>query len=269
MKKSTLLLTSLLVGTTALQAADVGVFLDNGSATGSTNTAQPFTAGDRDASWDVLATAESGLSDFGAAVMTVRMVAVNINGDSRTANTGGGSGLGITTGGTDTWVSNAQAALFQFSFYSDAGKTNEITGLTITLDSVIARMTDNATNLINARAGSGALTNDGGTGNALRWSLGGNELGAGNDNTNSSTSDLGLLPSSTSGATPAFYTIASSGVTGSEDSSFWLRRTNSAGGSDSAYQIGGLNFTVIPEPGTFALIGGLFALAFVAVRRRR
>jgi hypothetical protein len=40
-------------------------------------------------------------------------------------------------------------------------------------------------------------------------------------------------------------------------------------GSDGAMTATVDNFGVIPEPGTYALLGGLFALSFVMVRRRR
>lgn len=55
--------------------------------------------------------------------------------------------------------------MFQVRFYSDVGKTVEITGLNITLSSVVVRLGNVSNLLLDAYAGSGALTfDDGGSG---------------------------------------------------------------------------------------------------------
>ena len=41
------------------------------------------------------------------------------------------------------------------------------------------------------------------------------------------------------------------------------------GGKFAYFQSGSLQVVVVPEPGTYALIGGMLALGYVMVRRRR
>lgn len=256
------------------QAAIVNVFLDNGTnVPGSTNTAVPFSNGDRDTSWDVTAAQQGGLTALGVAVMQVRMVTLNVNGDSRAANTGGGNGLGVDTGSNNAWMDGGsrESGLFQLTFFSDVGKTIEVTGLNITLSSVSVRLGNVSNLLLDAHAGSGALTFDDGTAtigapvdNGSNINLGGTLMSAANDGTNSSSSDTGLVPTASAGIN--FNTVVSSGVSFTEDDSLWLRRRNT-GGADSAYQLGGFTLNVIPEPSSsILLMGGLLALG---LRRRR
>ena len=266
-----------MIAAAPLQAAVVTVFLDNGvNAPGSTNTAIPFVTGDRVATWDVTAAQQGGLTSLGAPVMEVRMVTLNLNGGSRAANTGGGNGLGVDTGGNVAWMdgSTREAGLFQLTFFSDVGKTIEITGLDITLSSVIVRMNNVSTMLLDARAGSGALTFDDGAAipatigapadNNSNVYLGGAPMSAANDGTNADTSDLGLVPTTSAGIN--YYTMASTGVTFAEDDSLWLRRRNSAG-VDTAYQLGAFTLNIVPEPSSAMLVlGGLLALG---LHRRR
>ena len=75
--------------------------------------------------WDVSATEQPALLDIGSAVMTVRLVPFNIFANSRGTDTGGGNGLAVQTGIQFSWMDGktAEAALFQFTFYSDAAKT--------------------------------------------------------------------------------------------------------------------------------------------------
>ena len=264
-----------MIAAASLQAAVVTVFLDNGSnAPGSTNSGSPFATGDREATWDVSSSAQGGLTALGAAVMEVRMVTLNVNGDSRAANNGGGNGLAVDTGANSAWMDGGtqESGLFQVRFYSDVEKTVEITGLNITLSSVIVRLGNVSNLLLGAYAGSGVLTFDDGASGAIATPadnssnvyLGGTLISSANDGTNSSTSDTGLLPTTSAGVN--FYTVASSGVTFGEDDSLWLRRNNS-GGADSAYQLGGFTLNVIPEPSSAMLMmGGLLAMG---MRRRR
>lgn len=266
-----------MIAAASLHAAIVTVFLDNGSnAPGSTNTASPFSNTDRDTSWDVSAAQQGGLTALGVAVMQVRMVTFNINGDSRAANGGGGNGLAVETGANNAWMDGGsrEAGLFQVTFFSDVGKTIEVTGLDISLSSVLVRMGNVSNLLIDAYAGSGALTFDDGAGipatigapvnNDSNIYLGGSLLSAANDGTVSESSDTGLVPTTSAGVN--FYSVNSSGVAFSEDDSLWLRRRNSSG-SDSAYQLGGFTLNVVPEPSSAMLMmGGLLALG---LRRRR
>ncbi|MEP4079391.1 PEP-CTERM sorting domain-containing protein [Haloferula sp.] len=266
-----------LASASVLNAASVSVFLDSGAAgkvPGSTNTATPFANNSRESTWDITSSAQTGLSALGAAVMEVRMITVNINGDSRRATVGGGNGLGVDTGGNANWIdgSSREAGIFQFKLYSDVGKTMEITGLTFTLSSVISRMTDNTNHVIDAFAGGGAITFDDGSSNpigtpaanASNVYLGGSLFTAGNDAGNSSVSDLGIISGSLSGATPAYYTATSSGVTFDEDDTFWLRRRN---GADAAYQLGGYTLDIVPEPTSSTLFA--MGAAGLILRRRR
>ncbi len=110
------------------------VFLDDGAnVPGSSNSGIPYPVSGADVSWDVTATAESGLSDIGAAVMEVRMVTLNVAGDSRGMSPSV-FGLGIQTGGNGAWMdgSTRETAVFQLAFYSDLAKTLEITDVDIT-----------------------------------------------------------------------------------------------------------------------------------------
>ena len=153
-------------------------------------------------------------------------------------------------------------------------KLSEITGLDITLSSVIVRMNNVSTMLLDARAGSGALTFDDGAAipatigapadNNSNVYLGGALMSAANDGTNADTSDLGLVPTTSAGIN--YYTMASTGVTFAEDDSLWLRRRNSAG-VDTAYQLGAFTLNIVPEPSSAMLVlGGLLALG---LHRRR
>ncbi|CAA7077777.1 Unannotated [Lentimonas sp. CC4] len=69
------------------------------------------------------------------------------------------------------------------------------------------------------------------------------------------------------GGSAVAYTDASSAIALSAANSFEL--TNTAG----AFRLANFDFTIevsaIPEPSTYALLGGLFALSFVMVRRRK
>ena len=274
MKKSILLLASLVGCASFVHANTVSVFLDNGTnAPGSTNTAVPFATGDRDTTWTITSAAQPGLTGFGAAAMQVRMVTFNINGNSRQANQAGGNGLGVNTG-TNTWMDSSvgQAAAFQFTFFSDVAMTTQLTGLDIRFDSFTSRIADNPNvQDLSAYAGSGAFvySNPDDDNNGL-LTLGGTDMTLGNDGT------LGNLGSSTfmgvvtegSGSTQ-YYTIASTAINFSEEDTFWVRRRNEvAPNANTVYQLGELTFTVIPEPGTYAALFGLVALGVVALRRR-
>ncbi len=263
--RSSIAATALLLAVApCIQAAVVNVFLDDGAhVSESSNTGTPFVNDTQDTTWDVDATAENGLTGIGAAVMTVRMVTFNVNGSLRNANTGGGNGLAVYTGGNNAWMDGTtrEAGLFQLAFYSDLAKTTEITGLDITFKSLISRTNLGTTRAVDVLAGSGAVTFDGG--NVL---LGGVILTAANDGDNSFAAKAGLVSPSDN---IAFYTInaGTDAVTFSESDSFWVRRRNFSGSGDSAYQLGGLTFDVIPEPATlglFAMVGG----GMVFVRRK-
>ena len=273
MKKSVLLLASLVGCASFVHANTVSVFLDDGTnAPGSTNTGSPFTTGQRDQTWNITSTAQPGLAGFGAEAMQVRMVTFNINGQSRQANEAGGNGLGVNTGGTNTWMqSNTnQAAAFQFTFFSDAAMTTELTGLNIRFDSFTSRIADNPNlQLLHAYAGSGAFvySNPDNDNNGL-LTLRGTDMTTANDGT------LGNLGSSLSmgvvtegSGSTQYYTIASDAINFSEQDLFWVRRNNQ-GPADTVYQLAELQFTVIPEPGTYAALFGLVALGAVALRRR-
>ena len=227
----------------------VTVFLDNGSSVpGSSNTNTPFAYGSRDVMWDVDASAESNLAAVGAEVMEVRMVTFNVNGNSRAANSGGGNGLAIDTGGNDSWMdgSTGEAALFQLTFYEDAAKTTEITDLDITFKAVISRIDipPDGTNLaISAYAGSGVVdlsTND----NIGVVSLDGLSLHITNESANVFAWDNDLVAASPD-LTPQRVEGTGSVVFGPSDS-FWLRRSNLSGGADDVYQLGAVIFTVAP-----------------------
>ncbi len=233
-----------------IRAAVVNVFLDDGShVSGSSNSGTPYANNDRDVTWDVAATAESGLADIGAAVMSVRMVTVNVNGDSRGANSAGGNGLAVSTGSNGLWFDGGtrEAVLFQFSFYSDLAKTTEMTGLDMDLVSIVSRVATGTTKVVDAFVGSGVLTFDPSTNfnNTTDVFLGGTLLSAANDATNSFDSALGYK---TTNDALGFY-IMTNAVVGriesfSEDDSLWIRRRNSKVG-DAAYQLGGLRFEVV------------------------
>jgi len=231
------------------QAAIVNVFLDSGSIVpGSSNTGAPYANGVRDASWDVAATVESGLADMGAAVMSVRMVTFNVDANSRTMNSGGGNGLAVAMGSNNLWMdgSTGEAAVFQLTFYSDAAKTMEITGLDITLKSIHARRHSASGGLLGMRAyaGSGALAlsssdNDGVV------SLGGVALTAGTDAANSFASDGDFRFPAADFSQQEL--LSNDTVVFAEDDTVWLRRINLSGG-DNAYQLGAVTFDVVPDP---------------------
>lgn len=56
--------------------------------------------------------------------------------------------------------------------------------------------------------------------------------------------------------------------TTNNDARFGMRGTTGAA-TDAAIAIGGVSVSVIPEPGSFAMIAGLFGLGLVTVRRKR
>ena len=157
--------------------------------------------------------------------------------------------------------------MFQFSFYSDETKTTQLTGLSITLDSLLVRQNFHDGMTMDAYVGSGSLTDDGGADNSKRYSLT-DVLNAANDGTNSFGSDLALAVDAAEldGAeSPEFYSIAASGgMSMTENDFMWFRRD----GVNEAYQLAGVT-VVVPEPSTYALIGGLLAMAFVVLRRRK
>ena len=240
-------------------AAVVNVFLDDGAhVSGSSNSGTPYANNDRDVTWVVTATAESGLADIGAAVMSVRMVTVNVNGDSRGANVAGGNGLAVVTGSNDLWFDGGtrEAALFQFSFYCDLAKTTEITGLDIGLQSIVSRVQTGTSKLADAFVGSGAVSFSASpVDNTTDVFLDGTLLSAANDTANSFDSALGYK---TTNDALAFYTMTSAAVGSidsfSEDDSLWIRRRNTTSG-DVAYQLGNLSLNVVPEPVSLGLIG--------------
>lgn len=229
-----------------VHAAPVSVWLDNGAAPGSSNTETPFTIGGRDSTWDVSATAENGLAEIGAAVMSVRMLtSAWPNGDgagiSRTATGGFGNGLAVTGSNNDKWMDAGEAGVFQLTFYSDAAKTTEMVGLDITLTSMIAR-TANTNLAVDFYVGSGELNLTGDTDDSY-VTLDGNKLLINSDAENSSASELGLTPD----AVPetGFYTFNSDGgITFGTTNTFWVRRGNLNGAGNAAYQLSGIFFEV-------------------------
>jgi len=254
------------------QAALVNVFFDNGAnVPGSSNTAIPYAHLTRDATWDVTATAESGLGGIGAAVMEVRMITIGYAAGSDSAATVAG-GLGIAaqdSGGLNAWFSNNQALVLQLKFYSDLGKTTEIPGVTSTFDSVTSRYW-NSDYALNAYAGSGALTwldnAPAGLGNEDYLNVAPNYLwGEVQDDSASYVSEKDL----TVGAPIVGYnTINSSGaVSFGGGDTFWLRRENLNGAADGAYQLGAVSFDVVPEPATLGLFG-LLGGGMLWIRKR-
>ena len=247
----------------SIYASPVTVFLDNGAqAPGSSNSGSPFANSDRDTTWDVLATAESGLSDIGAAVMSVRMVCLNVNGTSRGADAGGGNGLAVQTGPNNAWFDGGtgEAAVFQFAFYSDVGKTTELTELNLTLNALISRVAD--TNLlVHANAASGNLSYTGPLDNDAVISLGGTSMLNANDASIAETRELSLRSDANAGVNQWFTISASGEMTFADSDTFWLRRANTGGASDAFYQLGGITFdiTSIPEPATLGLLGFMSA----------
>lgn len=198
--------------------------------------------------WDVSATEQPALLDIGSAVMTVRLVPFNIFANSRGTDTGGGNGLAVQTGIQSSWMDGktAEAALFQFTFYSDAAKTKEITGVNITLKSILSRIGVGGSQMaMDAYAGLGILDISGEPRPDDRHvSLGGTPLTAENDRGNSFASDRGMKARITS---HTYYAMESSGsVVFTEKDSFWVRRRTPIGTDDVAYQLGGitLEFTL-------------------------
>ena len=234
-----------------IRAATINVFLDSGIAPGSSNTSSPFSIGDRDATWDVTASMESGLTNIGAAVMTVRMVTFNVNANSRGAATGGGSGLGILTGANNNWMdaNTREGALFQLTFYEDLAKTTELTGMDITFKSLVSRVNLGVTDqqMMDVFSGSGALAITGSNDTAV-ISLDGVDMISGGE-----PAAIQVLR----GLTPSadvldFYTISATNGVGdeiffTEDDSFWVRRRNGTV-NNAAYQLGAITFEVVPRP---------------------
>ncbi len=256
---------------TSSQAVTVNVFLDDGNAVpGSSNTNWPYAHLARDTTWDVGASAENGLAGIGAAVMEVRMMALGgfSSASSSAVTQGGGTGVGISGGANGAWIETDNAVLFQLSFYEDAAKTTEITGVEISLKSLAPRISAgiHATNMaVNAYASSGVfswLDNDpAGLGNedfayiGTGVTNGGHFLFTANDILEADTSDTGLVATN-AGAATDYYTINSDGsvVFGNGDT-FWLRRENLNGSPDVAYQLGAVTFN-LERPVTVYLDNG-------------
>jgi hypothetical protein len=230
-------------------AASVNVWLDDGAhATGSTSAGQAF-SNSRDATWDVTATQENGLSELGAAVMSIRLLSFNSNGDSRESTTGGGNGLTVRSGSNNFWMDalNNEGTAFQLKFYSDVAKTTEITDLDITFKSLVTR-TANSNLAVNAYAGSGALAISGdGTNDTDTVSLGGTDMVYASDSSNSFAEETDLVPSGYTNLN--FYTVTGSdAITFSEEDTFWIRRSNLNDAADNAYQVANLTFEIVPKP---------------------
>ncbi len=241
---------------TGSQAATVNVFLDDGTnnVPGSSNIGFPYAHLDRDVTWDVGASAENGLSAIGAAVMEVRLMALGSlsSASSAAVTQGGGTGLGISAGVNGAWIGATNAVLFQLSFYEDAAKTSEITGVDISLKSLTPRVSIgvHATNMaVNAYAGSDAFSwwdanSNSVLDNADYGFLGSHFLFINNDTVEANTEEL-LLVASDAGAATDYFTIDSDGsVVFGEGDTFWLRRENLNGSPDVAYQLGAVTFDV-------------------------
>ena len=234
-----------LSGAHQARASVVNVFLDDGSAPGSSNTSAPYAIGggvtnNSDSTWDVLATAENGLSAIGAAVMEVRMLTFNVNGDLRGA---GHStfGLGVTTGSNSGWFdgNTQEAALFELSFFSDVAKSLELTGVDITFKSILARHVPVDTNrVVTVYSGSGVVTTAG-----AAVFLDGTKMSSANDSTLYDSAQAGLgIPDSAEGQYVTM--LGDDSVAFTENNVFWVRRRNLAGVGDAAYQLGAITFDV-------------------------
>jgi hypothetical protein len=229
---------------------EVTVYLDNGSAIpGSSNTNQPYSVGDRDVSWDVSASAENGLIEIGAAVMTVRMLPISYPKTGR-LGVSRGAGAGYTWGLSiledrgepgDQWMYNGDGAVFQLTFYEDAGKTTEINDVNITLNSLTARMA-NSNMAMNVFAGEGDIALTGNT-DADDVTLAGNRMTIANDSVISFVSETGFAPTNFIGT--EVYTIGGNGtVSFDANDTLWVRRENLNGASNAAYQLGAMTFSV-------------------------
>lgn len=233
-----------------VQAGQVTVWLDDGTqAPGTTNTEQPFNNDDRDISWDITATAQNGLADVGAAIMTVRMLTIAYptetgSGVSRTPSDGFGFGLAVTGLTNDRWLDGGEGAVFQFTFYADAAKTIEVTGLNITFESLVARMAGSLG--MDVFAGSGAVVLTGSTDND-DVTLAGTQMKISNDSVLSFSSETGLVP--TNFTSTGYYTVSGNGtVVFDENDTFWVRRP---GDGTAAYQLGGITFEVTEATHTY------------------
>lgn len=224
------------------------VFLDNGSCVpGSSNSDLPFKNGDRDVAWDVTAAQQPGLRSIGAAVMSVRMVPFNIFANSRGADTGGCNGLAVQTGTQPFWMDGktAEAALFQFSFYRDTAKTEKISGVKITFESLTSRIGAGGSQMMmDAYAGSGALEiSDNPRADDRVVSLDGRKLLAADDPKNSFVRERGLKAVVEGEA--CYCTMPGNGTLSfGENDSFWLRRRTPIGIEDVAYQLGRITFNL-------------------------
>lgn len=245
-------------------AANVSIYFDNGSnVPGSTNTGSPgFNFGTAVFTWDVSSTAESGLSDIGAAVMEVRMTAMDSTATRAGMNNLGGLGLAVQGGNNTNWIDPGEAPVLELSFFSDVGKTNEITGLTIGVESYTARIASGVSLGTDFYAGSGSFQNVG----TIR--LGGVDLTQATDATNANVDSHSISYTPPSVSTD-YYTasLGSGNFEFSEDDTIWMRRSGNA----RTFQLGALNLTVIPEPSTsaYSIVLGLAAGAFILIRRRR
>ena len=251
-------------------ASIVNVFFGDSTVPGSSNTSIPYAHLGRDQTWDVTATAESGLSAIGAAVMEVRMI--SLSGASSSAVNGSSLGFATTGGGNNGWFDNNEAVVLQLKFYSDAGKTTEITGVTSTFTSALSRYwtSDFALNAYAAEASSGALfwqdNGVAGPSNDDFLNVGGAFLfDEARDDNASDVSEKDL----TIGAPIVGYnTINASGaVSFGDGATFWLRRENLNGAADGAYQLGAVAFDVVPEPATLGLFG-LLGGGMLWIRKR-
>lgn len=262
---------------TGSQAALVNVFLDDGSIVpGSTSTVYPFNHLDREVTWDVSATAESGLAAIGAAVMEVQLTSLGGAGAYSYGMTQAGlNGFAVSGGPSGAWFDPAEAAIFHLSFYADAGKTVELTGLDVTFKSVTSRgwtanqavhafaaqnqpeWVDNAPVGLGDEDYARMEIPAGGYVNFFPWQ----------DNNMKETADYNLMSVGAVGDNYWSTAYGTDAVVFGEGDTFWLRRENLSGQAAAAYQLGAVTFDVIPEPATLGLFG-LLGSGLLFLRKR-
>lgn len=215
----------------------VTVGLDDGWITSSStgNAASPFVGGDRDVSWDISVTNQPALGAVGAEIMTVRMV--SFYGDSsRPADTGGGNGLAVSGSTKSAWLDDQEGALFQFSFYADAAKVREITGVEVSLQALTARFAREG-NVLDAYMASGRELSFSSTPpeDSSQLLLDGSPLTAGNDADSSDCQKTGITYA-TDGVLGVYNMPVTAPMTMDEAGALWVRRRN-AGQANGAYQL--------------------------------
>ena len=184
-----------------------------------------------------------------------------------TGASGGGTRIYDATGGDGavwTWATTGSP----IAFYTDTALDNGATGMAFTAidQTAFSSISFNISLVAETSLDARFAVNVAGSWYSSNTALGTfTDTSLAFDNAAANWNSLGVVGSGINEANATIGAVAGADLTGNIEGIGWVVLSPSSQGMD----INSISITAIPEPGTYALLTGTLALAFVSLRRRK